>query len=118
VGETASSMKDSYLSAILLRVVVGAFRAFQSHLLSCSIARSTLSPRTSDDADPPPSQEPRQPLLAVAQWHVPKVLAVRAREGRRRTADGAAAVERVEDRDAIRMNDVQPRAAPVRAIAG
>jgi hypothetical protein len=25
-----------------------------------------------DDADPPPSQEPRQPLLAVAQWHAPR----------------------------------------------
>jgi hypothetical protein len=28
------------------------------------------------DTEPAPAQQPRQPLLAVAQWHVPKVLAV------------------------------------------
>jgi hypothetical protein len=50
----------------------------------------------------------RQPLLAVAQWHVPKVLAVELEkvEGVQHSlADGAAAVERVEDRDAIRTAD-------------
>jgi hypothetical protein len=35
--------------------------------------------RAQHDADPTPSDEPRQPLLVVAQWHVPKVLAVEYR---------------------------------------
>jgi hypothetical protein len=57
-----------------------------------------------DDADGPPSQEPRQPLLAVAKRHVPKVLAVEFEkvEGVQHSlADGAAPMECVEDRDAI-----------------
>jgi hypothetical protein len=71
-----------------------------------------------DDADPPPSQELRQPLLAVAQWHVPKVLAVEFEkvEGvQHGLADGAAAVERVEDRDPI---GAQTTASPSSARSG
>jgi hypothetical protein len=65
-----------------------------------------------DDADLPPTDQPRQPLLAVAQWHVPKVLAVELEkvEGVQHSlADGAAAVERVEDRDAIRIGYIRLR---------
>jgi hypothetical protein len=53
---------------------------------------------------------PRSPasLLPVAQWHVPKVLAVELEkvEGVQHSlADGAAPVQGVEDRDAIRAAD-------------
>jgi hypothetical protein len=58
-----------------------------------------------DDADAPPTQQPRQPLLAVSQRQPAKVLTVELQkvEGvQHGLAGGAAAVERIEDRDAIR----------------
>jgi hypothetical protein len=48
VGKTESSMKDSYLSAILLSSCRTRLSSFSIALLSCSIARLTLSPRTSE----------------------------------------------------------------------
>jgi hypothetical protein len=57
-----------------------------------------------DDADPP-AKQPGQPLLAVAQRQVPKILAVKLQEVQgvqHGLADGAAAMQITEHRDAIR----------------
>jgi hypothetical protein len=58
-----------------------------------------------DDADPPPAKQPCQPLLAVAQRQVPKILAIKLQEVegvQHGLADGAAAMQITEHGDAIR----------------
>jgi hypothetical protein len=58
-----------------------------------------------NDAEPAPAQQPHQALLSVEEWHVPKVLTADLKqiEGvQHGLADGAAAVQRVKDSDAIR----------------
>jgi hypothetical protein len=59
-------------------------------------------------ADPPLAQQPRQALLAVAERQAAKVLAIKLQEVERvqhRVADGAMAMEGVEDRDPVRAGD-------------
>jgi hypothetical protein len=61
-----------------------------------------------DDADPPLAQQPRQPLLAVAERQPTQIDAVQLQKVecvQHRLGDGAAAVERIKDRDRIRDAD-------------
>jgi hypothetical protein len=78
--------------------------------MKSSITAASAKPhlRAEHDAEPPLAYEPRQPCLAVAQRQGAKVLAVEFEqiEGvQHRLADGAVAVQGIEDRDAVQTAD-------------
>jgi hypothetical protein len=57
-------------------------------------------------ADAPPAHQPRQAFLTVAEWQAAEVLIANgSKRVQHSLADGAAAVQGVEDRDAVGSAD-------------